>query len=483
MFSSEQLISYVFSTPGEEYRGNDLMTRNLNQHLWKSLHRDYHTVYFLQSQDGYSFSVHTFGDRDAKRYKPPIFASPEKRFGEWLLEQLCLPQSEAVAFVCPLDVFCRVFSRDAWAPVLEQIVCATGRTGIFVLTASPYAEDSQELLLSSPVFEWLKETTVTENRGTNRCIYTAIRKEKPQHYRCMNAFTPEQIDNLLLHICAEDPVRCISPEDRQRYAENLAAHLSEGRPLPWLPASAQQSLYLTYRELYQQLRHRDAWNQMIRLPSCLSIPNTPAILRSPNCYAAKCLKLQLPDWIQGMQDADGQFIGDILEDALADIRRTLCNPFNRQESPQLVETACSLIQQFRDLHEGDADTCILLIRALRFCVGRVTVSESAPKYPDIINILNSYVKYINISNDLFRREQNLSRLESNLVTASGMDRLNLPTYHRELERDKYDLHSCVEYLNGTIFMLENCGISTEVRDHLHKAMRDYEFSENRTNLF
>ena len=442
------LISYVFATPGEEYRGSDLLTLNLNQYLWKSLHRDFHTVYFLDSQDGCTFSVHTFGDRDAKRYKPPIFSSVEKRFGDWLLEQLCLPQDAAAAFVCPMDVFCRVFSRDSWASVLERIASATGCTGIFVLTASPYAEDSRELLLTSPVFDRLRETAVTENRSQNRCIYTALREEKPRHYCTLNSFTKERLDDLLLHICAADPDRCPDPEVRQTYAKNLADYLRSGQPLPWITAASQQSLYLTYRELYQQLCRRDAWEQMTHLPPQFSSPEPPAILRRPDCCAGKCMKLQLPDWALGKRDSNGRSPEAILED----IRKALCASTNRLEVPELAKATGVFLQRFKELRPGDLDTCTLLLDALKFCADWTATCPEDPQYQAVRRILDKLMLYTKNSAGCFSASLALAKQEAAPLPTS-QERLALQRYKEKLEKKWTTLRNCVAILKVTMMNL------------------------------
>ncbi len=122
MFPSQQLISYVFANPDDEYRCNDLLTLNLKQYLWKSLHQQYHTVNFLNSRDDGTFTVHTFGDRDAVLPGAPKWKqSYQDAFSSWLLGRLCQDQQNAAAIVCPLDVFCRVLSKAAWKPFLEAL--------------------------------------------------------------------------------------------------------------------------------------------------------------------------------------------------------------------------------------------------------------------------------------------------------------------------------------------------------------------------
>lgn len=475
MFSSQQLLCYVFANPDDEYRGSDLLTLDLKRYLWQSLHRQYHTVYFLTSPDDLLFSVHTIGDRDAKRYTPPKFffkaPAPEKHFGEWLLSQLCLEPERAAAFVCPMDVFCRVLSRDAWKPVLEKIAAASQRTGIFVLTASPYAEDSQRDLLESPVFEYLHETAVTENRGRNRCVYHALRSEKPAHYLCLNTFTPERIDDLLLHICLAFPDRCLSEPERQRLAADLAAHLGSGLPLPGVPAPSQPAQYLTYGELYRLLCDKTLWERLLRTlrpPQVHAAP--PPILRSPECYAGKCMKLQLPEWVFNTHDSSGKYP----EDTLEDIRRILLLPANRPDHPAVAAAASRFLDRLRDLETGDIDTCLLLLDALKFCAERSPIHSQDPHYQDILDILELFTKYTSISADCFRTERFLAGREKDPF-ANSMERLQLLESRKKQDADKRALSECVDYLRASIVTLETSGGGNSLRELLIKAMRTYHF--------
>ena len=98
MFSSKELISFVFANENDIYYSEDLRKRNLNQYLWETLHENYETVYFLTAEDN-RFRVRTFGDLSGdiagleKQAKPKLWSflgsSEQEKFSNWLLRQLC----------------------------------------------------------------------------------------------------------------------------------------------------------------------------------------------------------------------------------------------------------------------------------------------------------------------------------------------------------------------------------------------------------
>lgn len=467
MFSSQQLISYVFANPDDEYRGNDLMTLNLKQYLWQSLHAQYNTVYFLHSPDGVTMSVRTFGDKYAKPYKPSFLGfNEQRRFGDWLLEQMDLPADKAAAFVCDLGDFCTVFSQSGWESMLKKLAADTKRTGIFVLTASPYSEDSLPYLLESPVFDLLHETAVTENRGLKRCIYSSIQEAKPLHYRCLNAFTPERISTLLLHICAADPRRCLDRREREEMAAALASNLYGSDPLPGILSPSQPALYLTYRDLYQLLQNRSNWEeirQLTRLPAV----KIPPILRSPDCYAGRCLKLPLPDWVMGKPDSSDRYP----EDTLRGIQETVCLPPNSPENRQLMNTAQAFLENLRNLEDGDIDTCSLLLDALNCCIQWITVCEKDSNYQDILDSLKLFDIYAKSSSDLYLRERNLAARERD-PSAPSIERLRLPGLRKQLDDDKLDHSDCVGYLRYNITIMQTTSSTSGVlKELLNKEMR------------
>ena len=471
MFPSQQLISYVFANPDDEYRCNDLLKLNLKQYLWKSLHQQYHTVYFLDSRDACTFTVHTFGDRDAVLPGTPKWKQTHQAvFGNWLLSRLCQDHRNAAAIVCPLDVFCRVLSHEEWRHLLEELAGLSWprRTGILVLTASPYAEDSWEYLMHSPVFDRLRETAVTTSRGRNRCIYSDLREKKPAHYQCLSTFTPERIDDLLLHICAGNPDKCLAPPERKELARRLAAHLQHGQPLPGVPTTATPVLYLTYRELYGQLQSPQVWAGVQELSHRLRPTQTRPILRRRDGYAGRCLTLQLPPWVQGQRDSGNRYP----EDTLDEIHRTVSTPSNRPENRDLLEKTWEFMGRLNDLMDDDIDTCSLLLDALRFCTDRITVCDEDANCQVILNASEKYLQCADQSVSIFRRTRELVKLKNDPFATANTE--HWAEQWTNLEQDRSTLLRCAGFLRTNTVLLENSS-SSDLRNLYYEQIRTYEF--------
>lgn len=474
MFPSKQLISYVFADPTDEYRGGDLLTLNLKQYLWKSLHQQYNTVYFLGSSDGCSFHADTFRERNATRPGSPMFwQSYEDVFGKWLVNQL----RQGAAFVCPMDVFCQVFSRPVWASVLKQIAADSHRTGIFVLTASPYAEDSRKYLLDSPVFELLRERTVIDNRGRNQSVYNALRTEKPDHIRFLNAFTPERISDLLLHICAGNPDRYLNTRKRLALAADLATRLQSGQGIPGQQESALPVRYQSYRWLYAQLCTQTGWDRLTApdrtLLSCPKSPDLP-ILHSLSSCVGKCITLQLPAWALDKKDSGGKAPVDVLRD----IHELIAPPGNSQVNTELADAAVAFMKQIDELDTDDTDTCVLLLDALRFCIKWMHIQKEDSKYEKIIRILNGLKVNTAASAACFRGNCELSAREANPPT-SGQEWLALMNSRKKLNEKMNTLHNCVSLLRANIFTLETSGYidSRVLMDVFVKEMQNADTDE------
>ena len=192
MFSSNDLISFVFANENDVYYRSDLLKLNLNQHLWHLLHRRFDSVFFLRAE-GDCLQPWSFGDSKGgacTKFKDNlIFGKAEKQLCNWMRDQLRNRAGHTTAIVCSLRDFCQVLSDKRWREPLQGIADDRSRTGIFVLTASPVAEDSVELLLNSPVFEYLRETAITELRGGElRELYSWIKRRKENSCFFFNEF-------------------------------------------------------------------------------------------------------------------------------------------------------------------------------------------------------------------------------------------------------------------------------------------------------
>lgn len=456
MFSSKELISFVFANENDTYYGDDLFKRDINQHLWKRLHENYQAVYFLSAKDD-SFRVRSYGDLHCSEYTPKkkkMFGllsgnSEQSELGGWIQKQLRAKPDSAAAFVCSLDDFCSVLSDPEWDTVLEEIAEEKKRTGIFVLTASATAEKSANLLLTSPVFEKLHETAVTDLRdGALRDLYSTLKRRKGDNCVFLNSFTWEQIYGLLLHLVTEYPDRYESCEQLEKMSDYLYTYLHSP------DFACKQKLFpeetvisaLMYEELYAWLKDERNWGKFepkaIKECSPVVLPSSDiAVLRDPNSYAGRCLKIKLPQWLEKDNTAHKQ-----AQTALDDICTEASVPKSRAENSEITAFAEKLLGQLDTVAPGDSESYNFMLSALKFCVDNV-YSE---KTDCIIDLLQKKQEAINIFNQHFVLQQNIviTQLSSGEATlqSTRLQQSKAQLYAIEKIKNRYiDLINAMEW--------------------------------------
>lgn len=465
MFSSKDLISFVFANENDTYYGDDLLKRDLNQYLWERLHGNYEAVYFL-SAEGSSFRVRSFGDRGCSTYTPgkkTLFgflggSSEQSEQGEWIQRQLRAKSDATAAFVCSLDDFCAVLSDPRWHPVLAEIAEEKKRTGIFVLTASATAEKSANLLLTSPVFEKLREAAVMDLRGgAPRELYSTLKKRKWDNCIFLNTFTWERIHALLLHLAMEYPDRCESCERLDLLTDYLYAYLrdpelaSTERLLPEVPLAG----YLMYAELFDWLKNERHWKKFENAADIFA-QNDPnrmdlesgsthiAVLRDPNAYAGRCLKIKLPKWLKHDPEAEEQALG-----LLHGIHSEVTSPKNRMENQQMVAIAQNLLNDLDAVRDGDSDSYHWVLGALKFCVSHIYAPDEQEKTARILEILQKKQDAIGVFGQAFGLKHNLMLMQG--ISAEGklknvqLQQLKAELYALDQLKTRYaDLISAME---------------------------------------
>ena len=428
MFSSKDLISFVFANENDTYYGDDLIKRDLNQYLWERLHGTYEAVYFLGAEDDALFRVCSFGDKGCSEYAPKkkkLFGliggnSEQSEQGGWIQRQLCAKPDATSAFVCSLDDFCSVLSDSRWDQVLECIAREKKRTGIFVLTASATAEKSANLLLTSPVFEKLRETSVTDLRdGALRDLYSTLKMRKWDNCIFLNNITWEHIHGLLLHLVMEYPDRFKSSEKLDMMSEYLYAYLRdpnfahEEQLLPEEPVTG----YLMYGELFEWLKNARNWEKFCtkadffekngrkRIPSEIS-PTEVAVLRDPNSYAGRCMKIRLPKWIANNPETEQQ-----IQSVLRNIHEEVCAPKNKVENEKIVVFAVKLLNQLDAVAVGDTESYEFVLSALKFCVGQIYAPEGEEKTDRILALIQKKQDAIGIFFQVFTMQKNIKLLQ------------------------------------------------------------------------
>lgn len=498
MFSSTELISFVFANETDTYFGEDLIKRDLNQYLWDRLHQNYDAVYFL-SAEANGFAIHTYGDLCCREYVPrrkTLFSllgsgSAQNEFGNWLQRQLRGKAGETAAFVCPLEDFCTVLGDSQWDSVLTEIAEMKNRTGIFVLTASATVEKTAKLLLESPVFEKLQETAVTDLRsGAMQKLYGALKNRKWDHCVFLNTFSWERLRTMLLHLVLEHPDRCESCSKLDELTEYLYAYCRN-------PAFADQEAvfhrempvdYLLYANLYDQLSTERTWKKFESAsknyqrqeyfrentkPAATRLP----VLRDRNSYAGRCMRIKLPGWIVQKEETAEESAG-----LLHRICDAVSSPMNRVENPEIISAAEYMLNQLDAAYNCDTETYLHILGALKFCVDHV-YTQSEKETEQLLEVIQKHRDLISICQQHFilERELNLSRstLTEGKMHSVALQQMEAKLFTLEQLKKKYlDLVSAMELglkmpvAEGNIkTMLEN--LEQEI-EHFGRLSRDPE---------
>ena len=432
MFSSKELISFVFSNENDTYYGDDLIKRDLNHYLWERLHAGFDAVYFLSAGDG-TFSIRSYGDLRCNTYTPgkkkllSIFSgsTEQSEQGSWIQKQLRAKSGETAAFVCPLEDFCTVLSDSRWDESLEAMAEDPKRTGIFVLTASATAERTSRLLLESPVFDKLHETAVTDLRGCAlRDLYGSLKKRKWDNCLFLNSFSWERIRGLLLHLVMEDADRYTACANLDSMTEYLYAlfhdpQFADTQPLFHSDFPAD---YLMYARVYEQLQSLRSWqvlenqsaafarqDQRPRRKDGSGVP----VLRDRNSYAGRCMKIRLPGWLLRDEAAAPR-----ASELLQSIRDQVSVPKNRLENGELAAAAEELLNQLDAVHDGDGDTFCQVLSALKFCVSHVYADPQAEETAGILEVIRKQKQAVDICGMYFAVQRDLKLYQAHPVQGS-----------------------------------------------------------------
>lgn len=490
MFSSKELISFVFANENDIYYGEDLLKLNLNQYLWTKLHESYETVYFLSAAEN-SFNVRSFGDSTCIAYDSGkksitkllsfIGSTEQDKLGAWMLRQLRAKPNQAVAFVCPLEDFCTVLADDRWTTVLQSIAEEKKRSGIFVLTAPATSERTKDLLLNSPVFDRLGETAVTDLRGGElRELYGPIKRNKWDSCLFLNTFPRERVRSLLLHLAMEYPDRCQSCQELDTLADYLTGYLHDPQSQQEEPllTSNLPAGYLLYRELYEQLASESVWNRLAKQSakafpkhSSASLCREAPVLRDLKCYAGKCMMLRLPKWVRE-QDGEGRRADKILEN----IQREVSAPKNRPENKEITAAAEEFLSQLDAVNADDLDTYLQLLQAIEFCAGRVYAEPGREETGRVLAIIEKLRSGISISGACFTMRRDLKLYQSQAAPGSLQSakllRMNKQLATLEELRKRY-----VDLVNASILELTMPASTTHIMDQLEELKQEVEECE------
>lgn len=445
MFSSGELLHLVFANEDDIFYCDNLLKLDLNQYLWWTLHKEgYQVVYFLHPErDG--FAVRTYGDRKAKPYTPEsgilkrFIRSETRQFGDWMIQQLKAKGTEHTAFVCPLRGFCDTAEREEWQKTLEEIAGMKNRTGIILLTVSPEAEQSRELLLSSKVFDALQERPIIDLRdGDVRPVYQSLASRKPNGVVYLNAFTRERMKALLLHVMLDEA----DYDADSVQLEHCAEYLTQYYINPWLrkcsPLFGTQNCneQPKYCEIYRLLMNRKNWNSLMETVQgvycrgrslqaylneiacryCDEADAQVRVMRDRNSVAGGCMNLWLPP---DMTEADK----NAAFEKLVDIQTMLCAQKNRADNRNIEKAMEELLKwQGAAQTDGDFDTLKRVLWSIQFCVQWLYISENDEKEKSILALYQNLKNVIELSHENFQLGGNLARYSNNQMTSQLVEK-------------------------------------------------------------
>lgn len=455
MFSPNELLHFVFADRNDLYYCNELLALDLEQYLWLKLHEQgYGCVYYLKLE-GDAVSIRTYGDRLARGYSPEkgkrwIFSKQKVRnngLRKWILRALEEKDPERSAIICDLREFCDYFEGDDWTEFLSELAGFSRNNGILILTASPEAEASRPLLLNSPVFERLKESSVTELRDASPCdMYAALHRSKPEGMVYLNVYTRERVHSLLTRMLLEDSKRTVDC-DLLPDIEDFLLQWMNNPELRRLEPQMEKHMPQPdsrFRGVYEKLRREECWNQLTAKAGQIAkaggiqryveslgcaLAEDPVgavcVSRDSDSYAGRCLRLKLRPTGCGPEERE-----EIIR-LQEEIRSQVRAPRNREENPNLVEAVNSLLPELHaaDLI-GDVGTLRRILFSIKFCIQWICVPEQSEEEAAILTVLEKLQGYIECSRLYHDRQRSFSLIRAD--QASGRNKLTAKAM-RQLE--------------------------------------------------
>lgn len=378
MFSAKGPVCLTFGDENDCYYTEDLLQLDLQQYLWMCLHSEnYAAVYFLRKKND-DFEITTFGDTDRQLptngflWKNTTNILTAQRFWEQMLKWT----RQGAAVVCPLNDFCQVVEH---AGMLRRPSEELNRKGIFVLTASIYAEQNAKSLLQSSAFseERLNFKPLLEVRcASEQGLYESLSERNC----CVFLNTPmrENLRPILQRILLEHPDRMAACPDLNRMADQLACCLREpapGQGLKKLCALGSPVRYASFRDIYRCLQDLTEWNDLLAIskqePLREEAHAAENILRAPDGWAARCLALRMPK-----EAALDTMLRNYAEEGLKQIRRLAASPRNRMENPEVTREISRFLAEIPKAESsGDGNSRCWLIYSIAVCLPRVCAEQ------------------------------------------------------------------------------------------------------------
>ena len=428
MFSAKGPVCLTFGDENDCYYTEDLLQLDLQQYLWMRLHSEnYAAVYFLRKKND-DFEITTFGDTDRQLptngflWKNTTNILTAQKFWEQMLKWT----RQGAAVVCPLNDFCQVAEH---AGILRRPSEELNRKGIFVLTASIYAEQNAKSLLQSSAFseERLNFKPLLEvRRASEQGLYESLSERNCCVF--LNTPTRENLRPILQRILLEHPSRMAACPDLNRMADQLARCLREpapGQSLKKLRALGSPVRYASFRDIYRCLQDQTEWNDLLAVskqePLREEAHAAENILREPGGWAARCLALRMPQ--EAALDA---MLRNYAEEGLKQIHRLAASPRNRMENPRIIAAVTHFLAEASTAWNAwDWDTYSRVLYAIGVCLGKVSTKENGEESDAILKIVEMLNMNIDLSGQHYQNKQALWDGEKTLDLNSHISQMYL----------------------------------------------------------
>lgn len=448
MFSHDKLINLVFINEDDYFFSESMLMMSPRQYLWLRLRKGgYRKVFFLDLVYG-NLRVSTLEDGVITPVKK-LF-SKKTDVGKWMTQHL---KSEKEAIVCPLHDFDRVFSQDDWAGILRNLLSLTTERcmGLLVLTASPYAEETTPLLLTSPVFDMVEGKSLCREITLMRTapeteLYPALSKAMGESCIFLNRYSRTAIRSLLQMLYMKRGM--IKPKEIT--LEQLASHIlhylehpdkrADYRLLPYTPS---------FLQIYQWLNDEDTMNGMIHGAMAEKdeedsfFPRIYVFYR-PGSIFERCLRLKIPFRLREQEQA--------LVAKLSTIQQSLISPHNRLANNKVLDKVERIIDLLSLNDPNDIESERRGINALEFGVYNL-YADSGEKEDDIVNILESMLYNIgqSVNYYILRRERSLiPQAKSNPLSEKKAKQLDQQLLIFQKQLEQYDTIISASALNASL---------------------------------
>lgn len=395
MFTQNSLINIVFADPNDTIYTESLFEFNdVNRYIWYELHRggSCSSVYFMKKENN-SFSLSTFGDKNTEPFQSGLLGSKNAKLGRWMIKKLT-EKRERCAFVCPFSDFCELMEQKEWRDCLSDLIGIRNdpkRTGMIILTAPPFAEDTRARLLSCSVFDYFSVngaqnclcpqiTMCRDSKKEN--LYAALSNSLGDACVFLNRFTYERICALLLRHTIQHGTDIFG--ELPEMAKYLTAVLNsvEFRLGQIFPELSDANGMTEYKTLYQKLDDPGLLAEIrknsaqAKTKKNLSADEPPIYYRDERLN--NCLRLKLPECTADEHSSS----------VLYNIKRELLSVVNREVNQNILKKLSELCVWFNpcNITREDGQIVHMLTDYLNFYVKWLYTDAGSPEEKKVLDI-------------------------------------------------------------------------------------------------